>query len=244
MKPVVALDFDGVICDSMDECLLTAYNACHRFQGSSAWADDVSKLDPGFVTRFRRLRYLVRPAQEYWLLVHWLYTYTVDLDQSRFDALKVEYSNVLAKFEPVFFEARCNLRAANPTMWSALHRLYPEFVDGWDRVRTRCSMHVVTTKDALSVQHFNQLWGLGIERDRLWTKERMCSKPSAIQQIARWAGCPPTHVVFVDDHPDHLREVSATGAQCYWAAWGYTPANMVNLRGDFRRLGSLAELPY
>ena len=36
MKPIIALDFDGVICNSMEECLLTAHNAYHRFQGSSA----------------------------------------------------------------------------------------------------------------------------------------------------------------------------------------------------------------
>ena len=27
MTKIVALDFDGVICDSIDECLLVSYNA-------------------------------------------------------------------------------------------------------------------------------------------------------------------------------------------------------------------------
>lgn len=238
--PVLALDFDGVICDSVDECILTATNAYYRFEGNPAWSDDLSKLSVEYVTRFRRLRYLVRPAREYWLLVYWLNTQAGDLDQTQFDALKREYTDTLVKFETVFFETRDELRKANPARWFAWHRLFPEFIIGWEELRGRCSAYIVTTKDLRSVQSFNELWNLGLERDRLWTREGSCSKPSAIVQIARLEGCAAADIAFVDDHPEHLREVSATGARCYWAAWGYTKKNeAVN---NFRRLDSLLDL--
>lgn len=222
MKSIVALDFDGVICDSIDECLLTAHNAYHRLGGHAPLAKDLSSLNPDFVTRFRRLRYLVRPAREYWLLIHWLETQNGDLELDRFERLREEYRSTLAAFEPAFFEARDSLRRADAGHWSDLHQPYEEFASGWHAVRTACTVHMVTTKDLESVRHFNRLWDLGFEDDHLWTHERAPSKAWAIRRIAMIEGCSPSEITFVDDDPRHLRDVSETGARCFWVSWGYS----------------------
>lgn len=222
MKPIVAMDFDGVICDSIDECLLTAHNAYHHLEGDTSITQDVGALDPEFVTRFRHLRYLVRPASEYWVLVHWLKTDGGMLEVDRFEQLVIEYRDTLIEFESAFFQARVQLRSAGAAHWADLHLPYEEFSSGWHAVRAACTIHLVTTKDLESVRHFNRSWDLGLEDDHLWTHERACSKAWAIRQIATNEGCSPSEIAFVDDDPRHLRDVSVTGACCFWASWGYS----------------------
>ena len=243
MKPIVALDFDGVICDSIDECMLSAFNAYHFLDGGSKWVDSLFKINPEFSRRFRFLRYLVRPAKEYWLLVNWIYKHDDNIDQSKFDILKKEYADHLVEFEPLFFEARHRLRVENPAGWLALHRLYPEFLQGWDKVRNHSSVYIVTDKDLLSVQYVIQLWGLSIAKEHLWTKEKRLSKSFAIDQISMQTDCPPRNILFVDDNPHYLSEVSMVGARCFWASWGYSNFETAQKVDEFPHLATLAELP-
>ena len=243
MKPIVALDFDGVICDSIDECMLTAFNAYHAFQGHPKWFDNLSKINPEFSERFRLSRHLVRPAKEYWLLVHLMFNYDDYVDQSQFDIFKKQYSEILVKFEPVFYATRHRLRLGNLAGWSDLHRIYPEFLQGWEKVRNRSSVHLVTDKDLWSVEYFIELWGLDIHRASLWTKEKQLSKASAIEQIAQQTRCPTRKILFVDDNPYYLNEVSKTGAFCFWASWGYSNFETVRNVGELKHLASLSELP-
>lgn len=244
MKPVVALDFDGVICDSLDECLLTAYNAYRRFDGETGRAHSVSELDLDFVSRFRRQRYLVRPAPEYWLLVHWLLSQPDDLDMESFEALRGDYKDTLTAFEPIFFDVRTELRRTDAEFWSGLHRPYEECATSWDSLSRICKIHLVTTKDLESVRHFNGLWELGLQDDRLWTHERAPSKAWAIRRIAVTENCTPSDIAFVDDDLRHLRDVSETGARCYWASWGYTSAAGFSLdtRSGASSLAQLSDL--
>jgi len=224
MEPLIALDFDGVICDSLDECLITAYNAYHRIRGGTSWINDLSGVKPAVAGRFRQTRHLARNAPEFWLVIHWALTEKDLLDMAQFNALKPDYFDHCAAFEPVFFESRRQLQSENLSKWLALHRIYPEFLDGWEDVRGRFPIHIVTTKDLVSVQHFNRHWQLGIPDDQLWTKERRLTKAETIRQIAARSGCQPANVLFVDDHPQHVRDVASTGARCFWASWGFLGA--------------------
>jgi len=242
MKPIVALDFDGVICDSIDECMLTAFNAYHAFQGHRKWVDSPSKIDREFSDRFRLFRYLVRPAKEYWLLVHLIFNQKGNIDQSQFNILKEEYSEILVEFEPFFYETRHRFRVENLAGWSELHRIYTEFLEGWDKVRNRSSVYLVTDKDLWSVEYFVRLWGLGISKTRSWTKEKRLPKAVAIEQISQQTGCPSENVLFVDDNPHYLNEVSMVGARCFWASWGYSDFETVINVGEFKHLASLSEL--
>ncbi|UCD36641.1 MAG: hypothetical protein JSW54_07295 [Fidelibacterota bacterium] len=231
MKPHVALDFDGVICDSVDECHITALNAYHRLAGEKQWVDGLESLNPAAVDRFRSLRYLARNAAEFWLLIHLTYHQDGPVDEDQFACLSREHAATLAAFEPGFFEAREQLRSADLGKWLDLHRIYPQFLDGWKTIQASHPVYLVTTKDLASIQHFIRHWKLSIPEDHLWTKERGTDKAQAVLTFAETAGVNPADFFFVDDHPHHVRLVAATGARCFWASWGflgaYGPASAV-----------------
>jgi len=249
VKPVITLDFDGVICDSLEECLVTAYNAYHRLEGSDRWADSTADIRPEVADSFRRLRHYARNAPEFWVIMHWCITDGGALSQARYDALTSRYAAKLPLFEPVFFESRHVLSSTDLDRWLDLHRMYPEFCDGWNAVKGQFPVHIVTTKDLVSVQYFNRHWQLRIPDEHLWTKERALAKGEIVQRIAVESGQPIQNVLFVDDHPHHVREVAVTGARCFWASWGFLGARGNGpVAGEgkvFTKISRLADLkPY
>lgn len=244
MKPIVALDFDGVICDSVEECLLVTYGA---FQ---AWKDREVLPPPSFVrppddfsTYFRAHRYLVRPAQEYWLLVSAFHDGAQPLTMSRFRELARVHRAELAEFEPIYFRIREALRASDPAAWFRLYRVYDEFVGAWPLLAESADVHIVTTRDQASLRLLLDEFSIDIPASRLWTKERTATKPGALLAIAHQADVACSTISYVDDHVDHLEDVSDVGARVFWASWGYWPAALAPNASWCRRLRTLADLP-
>ncbi len=240
---VLALDFDGVICDSLDECLLTAYNAYQKERGVLSFLDSVNDIDMKLRNAFQRWRYLVRPAGEYGLLLDVLLHGEPTLLPQNFEERRQSEVARIAKFERLFFQTRRELRQRSLEKWSGLHRLYSEFREYWPSVKKGFEQHyIVTTKDMTSVLYFNDKWRLGFKREHIFTKDNSAAKANSVACIASENGIGCESVVFVDDHPDHLSDVAPTNAVCCWAAWGYTPREKIQSYPQFKQLNSLEDL--
>ena len=243
---VLALDFDGVICDSLEECLVSSYNAYQRLEGSDRWVETPEEIPPDVAGRFRRNRHYARNAPEFWIIIHWALRGRDDMDARRFDALVLEHAGRLTEFESAFFKARRDLSGADMERWLGLSRMYPAFRDGWQEVRERLPVHLVTTKDLVSVRIFNERWDLDIPDENLWTKEMGQPKPEIVRRVAELEGLSPHDMLFLDDHPHHVRAVAATGARSFWAAWGFLGARRPGPIDDegtiFIRLTRMADL--
>ena len=241
MEKVLAIDFDGVICDSRDECLITAYISYQSLLGKKKELVNLEDFDRDFVSRFRKLRYLVRHANDFWLLIHLLLAGTERIELSEFNTLKEKHRDVLTKYKPVFYETRNYFRSLDIERWTNLHRPYSEFQTGWIAIREGFKVYVVTSKDLASVQHFSKLWNLEIATEKIWSNEKQSSKAQAVHNIMEESNVSSNQLFFIDDHPDNLIDVMKTGATCFWATWGYTPADYT-FTGNVRKLNNLVEL--
>lgn len=241
MQTLLALDFDGVICDSVDECHLTALNAWRLLNGREQPLTDFEALDQSAVERFRRLRHLAHSAPEFWALIHFTYHEPGAVGRARFESKMQAEAASLAAFEPLFFKARGQLRSTDPGRWLALNRMYPQFQAGWERIKGRLPLFIITSKDRESIRCFDRIWDLGIPDSHLWTKERGMDKAQALVSLARQADCPPQNFIFVDDNPHHLQQVATTGARCFLARWGYTDPQALQGPTD-NRIGALDQL--
>src|SRR3989338_7578367 len=67
-RMIVVFDFDGVICDSTEECLITGYNAWLEYQKKDGFVTKAAQIPPGLVKYFRRLRGMVRTAGQYFAI--------------------------------------------------------------------------------------------------------------------------------------------------------------------------------
>ncbi len=221
MKTIIALDFDGVICDSIDECLVTAWNAYLSMNGKLANNSTPDQLPRDFVDTFYKLRYLVRPSGEYGILIDAIQQGITELSEVAFQQMCNGRIDFMSAYERQFYVERNRYRDTDWDGWIKLHRRYDESLAGWQELSQQVSLYIVTKKDLESIRRFNREWSLGLIEDRIYARDCELSKSDAILEIIRLNNTTPDRVYFIDDHPGHLREVAPTGVNCRWASWGY-----------------------
>ena len=65
----VVFDFDGVVCDSTNECMVTAWNAWERWNKKEGFRRSLVEFYQSEIENFKPLRPYVRGAGEYYILM-------------------------------------------------------------------------------------------------------------------------------------------------------------------------------
>lgn len=214
---LLCLDFDGVICNSVNECMLITFNA--YFGTRHALLDT---LPTAYCEIFRRHRYLVRDPGEYYLLAN-MYQHGEYADSSSFGKLLHREASACEAFKPKFFSARRTLRSGQPQAWLALHPPYIEAVEFLKR--NDVPVCIVTTKDEESVKLLLREYGVLHRVRHVYGQEslaRLGGKADAIRDACRQAGVNTAEARYLDDHLQHLADVRPTGVDLWYATWGYT----------------------
>lgn len=219
------LDFDGVICDSREECMITSFNADRRLRGSAEPGLEARCIAPESRAMFRKYRFLARTAREYKLL--W------DLIESRrpISATRLIRDQVaadeaeLAVYERLFYEVRAQWRAQDSAGWLAEN---PTFADvaakavGWmeaDRLA------VVSAKDRGSILAIMSANGFPLDESVVWAMDEGRDKAEFFSGIR--AARPHSQVVLVDDHIENLMLARPFHFKLYLATWGYTAEEII-----------------
>ena len=66
----IVFDFDGVVCDSTNECMVTAWNSWEKFNMREGFRLKVNDFNKNDIKKFRDLRPYVRGASEYYVLMN------------------------------------------------------------------------------------------------------------------------------------------------------------------------------
>jgi HAD superfamily hydrolase (TIGR01509 family) len=214
---ILALDFDGVICDSIDECLLTSYRTYRSLRPSSALPPEVPEP---LRREFHNRRGFVRPSGHYYLLWEWITEFPGTRLSSRdFEALEATRRDAVRTFEHAFHAERDAFRETAPADWLALNPLYPGVVDTWPSLLA-WQRYIVTTKDRAAVEAILSAHSLVVTG--IFARGEM-TKPDALRTICTRQSVDPRDVVFVDDSALHLGDARATGVTTCLAKWGYGP---------------------
>ncbi|HEY3997772.1 MAG TPA: hypothetical protein VGO93_02825 [Candidatus Xenobia bacterium] len=215
---ILALDFDGVVWDSVGESFQVA---------SKAWAKLHGPVPVGAEAGFRAGRWLVRTGHDFYMLMRLLAEDpTQDLahyDKARFQARLAQRPDRADAFDKVFYAVREEERENHPEYWAALQRPFPQFMAAWPALREAFrKVAITTTKDEASV-HF-LLARVGIEMPVL-AKEFSREKDDQVRHLAAEQSVPLNQVILLDDLLDNLATVRRVGARAALATWGYnTPA--------------------
>jgi len=211
------LDFDGVLCDSLEECYRSSWLALEAVTVGPESPPE-PPADPTYRGRFRRCRPFIRSGEDYLMVHRWVREGRVPSDQAAFDASLQQAGDAQrAQWKAALYAVRESLLEHHRALWLSWNPLYEGVADALQAQVTNSAAWILSTKKAEFIveilAHHGVPWPL--ERT-IYTGSR--GKLDLIEERSGKSAS-----VLIDDQADHLVATHAS-CQCYLALWGYVSA--------------------
>jgi phosphoglycolate phosphatase-like HAD superfamily hydrolase len=232
---VLALDFDGVVCDSSREVFTVAVRAYAQLHPGSPWIRAILdqpgpaatecldlSAEPAFAA-LQRLIPLGNRAEDFGVALRALELGVELPDQAVYDAFYHSLdAGWLGAYHTTFYEIRDRLRTHEPARWLALNSGYPPFTAFMKRAADRCAIAILTARDGASLDVLLEHLGVSaiIPRQHRLDKEAGLHKTSHLSQLADRLQVSFPGITFVDDKVNHLERVAPLGVRPVLAGWG------------------------
>jgi phosphoglycolate phosphatase-like HAD superfamily hydrolase len=235
---VLALDYDGVLCDGMKEYFQTAWRAyCNLWQ----------RTDPvppsGLAERFYQVRPLIATGWEMPLLIRALLTghsetemaqdwdtlaeHLLQQEQLTATALATEVDNI-----------RDQWIATNPTSWLAEQYLYPGVAEQLSIWLNSVQIVIISTKEGRFIRQLLHQHNIDLTNLRIFGKEVKQPKYEILRQLKAQEDASAVFW-FVEDRLKTLQGIEKLSdlqdIQLFLATWGYnTAAERASVADDSR----------
>ncbi len=220
---MIILDFDGVLIDSVDEVIATAFFAI------TGWAHfSLSDLPPSYVAHFHANRFHVQPAGDLLPLARWCLKQPpcpapTILSPNEFRALISETPEPLGPRREKFYAARKILVDRGLTSWLNLN---PPYYPLWKALQSIAPERLVimTNKNRQAVLDLVNHYGLPLLPENIYSGDKGVTKGENLASIRARFGI-HGHI-FIDDSVLNLRELrheysNPEELQLLLATWGY-----------------------
>ncbi|MFN5513490.1 MAG: HAD family hydrolase [Cyanobacteriota bacterium] len=226
---ILALDFDGVLCNGLAEYFHSAAGVYREL-----WPQDGAvNLDP-YQEGFTRLRPVIETGWEMPLLLRALVLNTPEaVIEGQWPEVKAQLlaeDNLKpADLAQALDQTRDRWIETDLKDWLALHQFYPGVIPRLKMLLEEYHLYIVTTKEGRFIQALLQGQGIALNPGAVFGKECRQPKAETLRQLLARHGCNPVELWFVEDLLPTLAKVAAapnlTGAGLFLADWGYnTPA--------------------
>ena len=222
---ILALDFDGVVVDSIEECLVVGYNALAIQQGRNERIQRLDELPPETVKEARRIRNFIRHGQDYVFIHLGLQEGAKIQNQQDFDCFLEENKTLNADFRRQFYTERARFINEEPDVWLALNPFYPGMQEFLEDFQSKERLYIITTKLKENVQALINTRNINFLSDNILSADQKLSKPQIIARLLSVNRLKPMLFHFIDDQVDTLIKCKSTGVNLYLARWGYNNDN-------------------
>jgi phosphoglycolate phosphatase-like HAD superfamily hydrolase len=238
---LLALDFDGVICNSVYEGLLSAWRVCRDL-----WALTGDGPSPEIRETFARLRPALEIGWEFPVMVRAI------LDGIPEEALLGEFQTkwcqqILEKYRldkkdltGRFDATRDAWISSDLESWLRVQHFYEGVAARLRAVmKSPTQVWVITTKEGKYAQLLLERNGVSLQADRVWGKEHARPKAEVLTTLHRDLGVAYPDIWFVEDRLKTLHSVEQrpdlADVCLFLATWGYnTPAEQAEAAADPR----------
>ena len=228
-KKIIVFDFDGVVCDSSDECMVTSWNAWEKWNFRDNFRNNLSKFTKNYQLNFRKVRPRVRGAGEYYILCR-SFSEGIDIDdQETYDRLENEWYKDISLFKSFFFKARERLRQIDVNSWINLHPVFDDVIEVMKYLSDQNRLYIATLKDAQSVNLILSDKGLIMNEDRLLDQSQITSKLQALDKFRKQIGCRKEDMIFIDDNVTHLLDPKEAKYNVFLTTWGMCLDEYLNI---------------
>ena len=244
MQPnILALDFDGVICDGLIEYFAStkkAYQQIWSEEASDSLAPSFYKLRPVIETGWEMpilLRALVLGIKQEDILADWKGTALKLLNSAG-----LEKQNVVQKLDGV----RDSWIKSDLDDWLALHRFYPGVVERLKQIiSSDVELYIVTTKEGRFVKKLLEQQEIVLSAANIIGKESKRPKYETLRIIRdRDKQSQDLTIFFVEDRIEALKQVAQQPdldfVRLFLADWGYNLENDRALATSDRRIELLS----
>jgi HAD superfamily hydrolase (TIGR01509 family) len=212
---VVVFDFDGLLVDGLNECILVSWNGFHGKGPEFFGPEGLEAIPAQFKEAFKNHRNFSRHLGHF---VSPFYLHEHFTSQAQFDAA---FSTIPIAAVDDFVDranaARQAARDAHYQRWLEYHAFYPGILAMLKSIS--CPIYIVTGKDAASVDELMRRSGIDVPLERIFGECR--DKVAVLKQIASAHDAAPSEVYFFDDNVSNARSAHESGFNAYWATWGY-----------------------
>lgn len=236
MSSVLALDFDGVVCHSLDEVFATALATYEALVPDSPLIAGVrSRIGDGdwhridlsnepVLASFESLMPFGNRAEDFGVSLRAAERGLLPTDQAAYDAYRAAIEpEWIERFHVEFYRRRNAARAADLYGWLALHRPYEPFLELLRRRASSTTLALATAKDADSATVLLEHLGVGdlFRPELILDKEAGVGKTAHLSELRRRLGVDFEEITFVDDKVNHLEAVADLCVRPVLAAWGF-----------------------
>lgn len=229
---ILALDFDGVLCDGMIEYFQTAWRAYGRI-----WPGAEQSPPDSLAPAFYRARPVVETGWEMPLVLRSLLLGTPEqqimqnwgaIAQQLIAAEHLNAADLTAAVD----STRDEWIATDPDHWLAQHRFYPGVSDRLSQLlNSSCCTVIISTKEARFIRQLLRQHTIEIPDTQVIGKEIRQPKAQTLrhlfQQFSQENGFDPI-IWFVEDRFKTLQTIQTqpdlTTVQLFLADWGYNTA--------------------
>ena len=223
---ILALDFDGVICDGLIEYFQTAWRSYCQI-----WKPIETVPDPDLALSFYRVRPAIETGWEMPLLIRALLTGITEeqilLDWPNIVPQLLTENNLKPQSVGAMLDGlRDNWIAEDLAGWLSLHRFYPGVADRLRSLQENSAVKVaiVTTKEGRFVRELLQLAGVKMPSELIFGKEYNKPKHQILREFLAASG-EDTTIWFVEDRLKTLLSVKQqpdlSHVKLFLADWGY-----------------------
>jgi phosphoglycolate phosphatase-like HAD superfamily hydrolase len=218
---LLALDFDGVLCDGLREYFQTAWQA-----HCELWTTAVAPAPEGLAEAFYRLRPIVETGWEMPVLIHAL--------RSGFSEAEIlaDWSNISVELlqhhqtspqvvGSVVDGIRDRAIAEDLATWLGSHRFYPGVIDRLKQVE---NFVIISTKESRFIHQLLTDAGVALPPERIFGKEQKRPKYEILRELK------PHYrsIWFIEDRLPTLEKVTQQpdlhDVGLFLADWGYNLA--------------------
>jgi len=213
---LIFLDFDGVICDSIDECLVSSwYGYYHLYKKQLP-----VRVSPILKERFLRLRPFIRSGEDYMVIQELLAADIRINNQLDFDRqLEAAGKQKLELYKTLFYKARTYYLKEQPEYWFSLNTIYGHLKSKLIALCASPFFYILSTKKTDFIAEILKNYGIAMSRERIIysAAQHKLSLISAIldrENIGR--------ALLLDDQIEHLSGNRDPRIRTFLCLWGYT----------------------
>ena len=221
---VLALDFDGVLCDSARETGITGWKAAGRL-----WADMADALPPEpLLDAYCRARPVIETGYEAILMMRLLKDgegpdELLGSFQERLPETIVRSGANIEKLKGLYGAIRDRWIQEDPDGWLSLSPLYPGTAATLHAIPQGVECFIVTTKEARFVERLLAYHGVQFDAARIYGLDRRMKKEAVLRELMQHhAG---SSIDFVEDRLGTLKRLSMqpdlASVRLHIACWGY-----------------------